>query len=82
MLLREAIPTAVAVGVLAVVDALTMLDVPIVASATLLAVIVLGVRIGRLQTMVENNGVMIAAHGRILEDHGRMLAEHRKAIKG
>ena len=74
MLLREVIPPAFAVAVPSALDALTALDVPVVATATLLAVVVLGVRIGNVEKRLDE-------HGRILESHGRILESVKSAMQ-
>lgn len=82
MLLREIVPTAFAVAVPAALDALTALDVPIVATATLIAVVVLGVRLGSVDTRlgsVERDVQSIRSHFDIGEEEAN-LATVKKAL--
>ncbi len=64
MFLRELVPTAFAVAAPAALNAITALDVPVVATATLLAVIMYGFRAERRLGNVETK---LGEHGRILE---------------
>ena len=77
MMLREIVPSVVAVGVPAVADAVTALDVPVVATATLIAVVWYGFRVehrlGNLESQVAAHGSILKSHGAILESHGRIL---------
>ena len=74
LLLREVIPPAFAVGLPAAVDAFTAFDVPVLAIATLLAVVVVGVRLGNVEKRLDE-------HGRILESYGRILESVKSAMQ-
>lgn len=78
MMLREVVPSIVAVGVPAIADAVTAAEIPVVATATFVVVVWYGFRVEHRLGGLESQ---VAAHGRILENHGRILESVKIAMQ-